>query len=304
MEPIRPVFSTTSFLSDSSRIANGEGSIGPRAGLIDAVNERLKAFPGIVFNFTQPAEDAVDEAETGLKSGLAVKIFGSDLAVLEDRAAAIKRVLQRVPGIGQISVVRQLGQPSLTIRPDRAKLALYGLNVADINGLVEAAIGGAVATEVVQGERLFDLVVRLEPRFRETPEAIGRILVATPDRQQIPLRELCDIRVASGASFIYREDNSRYIGVQYSIQGRDLAGAVEQAQRDVAATVKVPPGYRVSWGGEYEEYTASRRQLQFILPVTLLLIFLLLFMLYANFKFPLITVIAVVLSSPIGDFWR
>jgi len=276
------------------------GKYRTKAELIDIINERLKAFPGIVFNFTQPAEDAVDEAETGLKSGLAVKIFGSDLAVLEDRAAAIKRVLQRVPGIGQISVVRQLGQPSLTIRPDRAKLARYGLNVADINGLVEAAIGGAVATEVVQGERLFDLVVRLEPRFRETPEEIGRILVATPDGQQIPLRELCDIRVASGASFIYREDNSRYIGVQYSIHGRDLASAVEQAQRDVAAAVKVPPGYRVSWGGEYEEYTASRRQLQFILPVTLLLIFLLLFMLYANFKFPLITVIAVVLSSPIG----
>ncbi|HSP35715.1 MAG TPA: CusA/CzcA family heavy metal efflux RND transporter [Thermoanaerobaculia bacterium] len=268
--------------------------------LIDAINDKLKQFPGIVFNYTQPAEDAVDEAETGLKSSLAVKIFGSDLAVLENRAAAVKGVLEHVRGITQISVVKQLGQPSLTVTADRAKLARYGLNVEDINGLIEAAVGGTAATQVVQGERLFDLVVRLQPQFRETPEAIGNILVATPGGQQIPLKELADIRVANGASFIYRENNARYIGVQYSVVGRDLASAVEDAQRQVAAKVTMPAGYRAVWGGEYEEYTASRRQLQFIVPVTIMLIFLLLFMLYSNFKFPMITVLAVVLSSPIG----
>jgi cobalt-zinc-cadmium resistance protein CzcA len=143
-------------------------------------------------------------------------------------------------------------------------------------------------------------VVRLEPQYRQTPEAIGNILVATPGGQQIPLKELADIREASGASFVYRENNERYIGVQYSIKDRDLAGAVEDAQRQVDKAVSVPAGYRMVWGGEYENYTASRRQLQVIVPITILLIFMLLFMLYSNIKFPLITVIAVALSSPVG----
>jgi cobalt-zinc-cadmium resistance protein CzcA len=271
-----------------------------KAALVAAINRRLQAFPGIVFNYTQPAEDAVDEAETGLKSSLAVKIFGPDLRTLEDRAGAIKRVMAKVPGIGELSVVKQLGQPSLTVEVDRAKIARYGLNVADVNGLIAAAVGGAVATQVVQGEKLFDLVVRLEPRYRQTPEAIANILIATPGGQQVPLKEVADVRVASGASFIYREGNSRYIGVQYSVKDRDLAGAVEDAQRQVAAAVKLPPGYRMVWGGEYEEYTTSRKQLDFILPLTLLLIFLLLFMLYDNLKFPLVTVLAVLISGPVG----
>jgi heavy metal efflux system protein len=271
-----------------------------KAALVAAIDRRLQAFPGIVFNYTQPAEDAVDEAETGLKSSLAVKIFGPDLRTLEDRAAAIKRVMARVRGIGELSVVKQLGQPSLTVTVDRAKSARYGLNVADVNGLIAAAVGGAAATQVVQGEKLFDLVVRLEPRFRQTPEAVANILIATPGGQQVPLKEVADVRVSSGASFIYREGNSRYIGVQYSVKNRDLAGAVEDAQRQVAAAVKLPAGYRMVWGGEYEEYTTSRQQLAFILPLTLLLIFLLLFMLYDNLKFPLVTVLAVLISDPVG----
>jgi cobalt-zinc-cadmium resistance protein CzcA len=271
-----------------------------KAALIEAVDEKLKAFPGIVFNFTQPAEDAVDEAETGLKSALAVKIFGPDLAVLEDRGNAIKAVLQKVRGIAEISVVRQLGQPSLTVTIDRARIARYGLNVADINGLIEAAVGGTAATQVVQGERLFDLVVRLKPEYRQTPDAIRNILVATPGGQQVPMKELADIREVSGASFVYREDNSRYIGVQYSIKDRDLAGAVEDAQRQVAKSVQLPTGYRIVWGGEYENYTTSKKQLQVIVPITLMVIFMLLFMLYSNFKFPLITVLAVLVSGPIG----
>ncbi len=277
-----------------------KGKYRDKKALIDAIDEKLKPFAGIVFNFTQPAEDAVDEAETGLKSALAAKIFGPDLAVLENRADAIKGVLEHVRGITEISVVRQLGQPSLTVTIDRAKIARYGLNVADINGLIEAAVGGTAATQVVQGERLFDLVVRLKPEFRQTPAAIGNILVATPGGQQVPMKELADIREVSGASYVYREDNSRYIGVQYSVKNRDLAGAVEDAQREVAKAVTIPAGYRVVWGGEYEDYTSSRKQLQVIVPVTLLVISLLLFMLYSNFKFPMITVLAVLLSDPIG----
>jgi cobalt-zinc-cadmium resistance protein CzcA len=172
--------------------------------------------------------------------------------------------------------------------------------VDDVNGLINAAVGGVAATQVVQGERLFDLVVRLEPRFRESPEAIGNILLATPNGQQVPLRELADIHVQSGASFIYRQDNERFIGVQYSVTGGDLAGTVQDAQRQVAAAVHLPPGYRVAWGGEYQDYEASRAQLRVIVPATLFLIFLLLFVLYSNVKFPVITVVGVMLSAPLG----
>jgi cobalt-zinc-cadmium resistance protein CzcA len=276
------------------------GQIRTKPQLIDAIQDKLKAFPGIIFNYTQPAEDAVDEAETGLKSALAVKVFGDDLNVLEEKGREIRRVLEGVRGISQITVVKQLGQPSLTIDVDRAKIARYGLNVADVNGLIEAAVGGTAATQVVQGEKLFDLVVRLQPQFRETPEAIGNILVATPAGQQVPLKELAKIEEVSGASFIYRENSSRYIGVQYSVEGRDLASAVEDARKQVDARVKMPTGYRAVWGGEYEDYTASRDQLRIILPLTLSLIFILLFLLYSNFKFPIITVLAVLLSGPIG----
>ena len=268
--------------------------------LIAAIDKKLEAFPGIIFNYTQPAEDAVDEAETGLKSSLDVKVMGPDLETLQSRGLEIKHVLEGVRGITHVTLVRELGQPSLTVEIDRAKIARYGLNVDDVNGLIEAAVGGVSATQVVQGERTFDLVVRLEARFRESPEQIGNILVPTPDGAQIPLKEIATIQVASGASFIYRQDNSRFIGIQYSVDGRDLAGAVQDAQRQVAARVKMPSGYRVTWGGEYQDYTASRGQLRLVLPLTFFLIFLILFSLYSNFKFPLITVIGVVLSAPIG----
>ncbi len=277
-----------------------KGPYRTKAELIEAINEKLQAFPGIIFNYTQPAEDAVDEAETGLKSALAVKVFGTDLETLEAKGKAIKRVLEGVRGITEITLVQELGQPSLTVNINRDKIARYGLNVSDINGLIEAAVGGAAATQVVQGEKQFDLVVRLEQQYRDNPEEIRNILVATPDGSQIPLKEFADIRVQNGASFIYREDNSRYIGVQFSVEGRDLAGAVDDARRQVRAQVPLPEGYRLDWGGEYKEYTSSRRQLNVVLPLTLFVIFLLLFALYRNFKFPLITVLGVLLSAPVG----
>jgi len=276
------------------------GAFGSKADLVEAINRKLTAFPGVTFNYTQPAEDAVDEAETGLKSALDLKIFGPDLSVLEQKGSEIKRVLSGVAGIREITLVQELGQPSLTVAVDRNKIAHYGLNVADVNGLIEAAVGGTAATQVVQGERLFDLVVRLAPQFRETPEQIGNILISTPAGGQVPLREVADIQIANGASFIYRQDNSRYIGVQYSVEGRDLASAVQEAQKKVASRVVLPGGYHIVWGGEYEEYTASRKQLAVVLPLTLILIFVLLFALYGNFMFPFITVAGVILSAPIG----
>ena len=280
--------------------AEWTGPYRDKAALIAAIDAKLTNLPGITFNYTQPAEDAVDEAETGLKSALAVKIFGSDLNELQGRGKAIKKVLQNVRGITDVTLVQELGQPSLSIDIDRAKIARYGVNVDDINGLIQAAVGGDTATQVVQGEKEFDLVVRLKEQFRNTPEEIGNIPVATPGGQQIPLKEFADIKVTNGASFIYRENNSRYIGVQFSVEGRDLASAVGDAIDQVKDKVSLPQGYRLDWGGEYSEYTASRAQMGFILPLTLFLIFLILFALYSNFKFPAITVLGVVLSAPVG----
>jgi heavy metal efflux system protein len=271
-----------------------------KAALIEAINQKLQQFPGIIFNYTQPAEDAVDEAESGLKSALAVKVFGPNLDTLQQEGKTIKKVLERVRGIRDVTVVQELGQPSLNIKINRAKIARYGVNVADINGLIQTAIGGDVATQVVHGEKQFDLVVRLERQYRDNPDEIGNILVPTPAGQQIPLKEFADIQVANGASFIYRQDHSRYIGVQFSVEGRDLAGAVGDAIQQVNRNITMPRGYRLDWGGEYTEYTASRHQLNVILPLTVGLIFLLLFALYNNLKFPFITVLGVVLSAPAG----
>jgi heavy metal efflux system protein len=293
-------FFNVEFYVDLKPYSQWTGSYRTKAGLIEEINKKLAAFPGINFNYTQPAEDAVDEAETGLKSALAVKIFGANLDTLQKKGSAIKQILEQVRGIREVTLVQELGQPSLTIKINRARIARYGLNVADINSLIQTAIGGDVATQVVQQEKQFDLIVRLEQQYRDNPEEIGNILVATPGGQQIPLKEFADIGVTNGASFIYRQDNSRYIGVQFSVEGRDLAGAVDDAMRQVSQKVSLPQGYRLDWGGEYSEYTASRQQLSVILPLTLFLIFLLLFALYSNFKFPFITVLGVVLSAPVG----
>jgi len=277
-----------------------QSSAHTKAEFVEDVQKKLASFPGVIFNYTQPAEDAVDEALTGLKSALAVKVYGADLTVLQEKALAVKRTLERVRGFTELTVVRELGQPSLIVDVDREKIARYGVNVADVEAIVQAAVGGQAATQVIQGEKLFDLVVRMEPRYRESPQQIRNLLVGTPSGQQIPLAQLADIREGNGASFIYRENNSRYIGVQYSIEGRDLARAVAEAQRAVRQAVPLPAGYRMEWGGEYSEFLEARRQLNIIGPLTVMLIFLILFALYGNFKFPFIVVVSVVMTEPVG----
>jgi heavy metal efflux system protein len=276
------------------------GSINSKEQLVDAIQKKLDAFPGIIFNFTQPAEDAVDEAETGLKSSLAVKIFGSDLPTLETKAEAARDVLSKVPGITGITLVRELGQPSLVIEPNRERIAQYGLNVADINTLIEAGIGGKAATQVIQGEREFDLILRLQEPFRQNMDAIRNLLISTPDGQHLPLSQFADIRIDKGASFIYREDNSRFIGIQFSVTGRDLAGAVQEAKTKVGSAVPLPLGYTYDWGGEYKEYLAARSQMVVIIPLTVVLILLILFALYGNLKFPMIIVLSVIVTVPVG----
>jgi heavy metal efflux system protein len=277
------------------------GLIHNKAELTEDVQRQLSGFPGVIFNYTQPAEDAVDEALTGLKSALDVKIYGADLNVLQSKALEIKRRLSEVPGSAELTVVRELGQPSLLIDVDRDKIARYGINVADVEAIVQAAVGGQAATQVIQGEKLFDLVVRMKPEFRQNAEQIGNLLVGTPTGQQIPLSDLSNIHEASGASFIYRENNSRYIGVQYSIEGRDLEGAVLEGQRAIADIEKsLPTGYRLSWGGEYGEFLEAKHQMELIGPLAVLIIFMILFALYGNFKFPVSIALGVVLTEPVG----
>ena len=277
-----------------------EGKLHTKAELTEDINKRLIAFPGIIFNYTQPAEDAVDEALTGLKSALAVKIYGPDLQVLQDKALRIKKILEETPGFTELTVVRELGQPSLLIDVDREKIARYGINVADVEAVIQAAVGGQASTQVVQGEKLFDLVVRMQPQFRSSAQQIGNLLVGAPDGEQIPLSQLANIQESIGASMIYRENNSRYIGIQFSIEGRDLARAVNEARRRVDKEIPPQVGYKIEWGGEYSQYVAARNQLIFIGPLAVLLIFFILFALYGNFKFPISIALGVVLTEPVG----
>ena len=276
------------------------GPLKNKAELTADLQKKLAAYPGVIFNFTQPAEDAVDEALTGLKSALAVKIYGPDLQVLEDKAVEVKRVLSQVPGFTDLTVVRELGQPSVQIDVDREKIARYGINVSDVETVIQGGVGGQAATQVIQGEQLFDLVVRMKPEYRSSTREIGNLLVPTPSGQHVPISELATIHQGNGASFIYRENNSRYIGVQFSIEGRDLARAVGDAQQAVTHAVTLPRGYTLAWGGEYSEYLDARQQLAVIGPLAMLLIFMILFALYGNFKFPATVVLGVVLTEPVG----
>jgi len=268
--------------------------------LTAAIEANLDSYPGVIFNYTQPAEDAVDEALTGLKSALAVKIYGEDLGILEKKAVEIKNVLDRTPGFTDLTVVRELGQPSLIVEVNRLELARYGVSVTDVETVVQAAVGGQTATQVIQGEKLFDLVVRMEPQFRSNATEIGNLLVPTPSGQQIPLSALSMIKQGSGASFIYRENNSRYIGIQFSVNGRDLEGIVNAGQAAIAKNVQLPTGYRLDWGGEYSELLEAKSQVIIIGPLTVLLIFMILFALYGNFKFPVTIALGVVMTEPVG----
>ena len=276
------------------------GNLDTKAKLVEAINNKLTAFPGIIFNYTQPAEDAVDEALTGLKSSLAVKVYGDDLTVLQDKAVQIKNTLAKIPGFTDLTVVRELGQPSLLIDVDRDKISRYGINVADVEAVISAAVGGQAVTQVIQGEKLFDLVVRMQPQFRSSAHEIGNLLVGTPDGKQIPLSQLAEIKQGNGASFIYRENNSRYIGIQYSIEGRDLERAVRDGQKAVNKAVTLPQGYWLNWGGEYSQFLEAKSQLILIGPLAVVLIFMILFALYGNFKFPVTIALGVIMTEPVG----
>ena len=277
-----------------------KGEINTKEKLIEAVQKKLAVFPGVIFNYTQPAEDAVDEASTGLKSSLAVKVFGPDLKRLETLAESIKGTISKVRGITDITIVRELGQPSLDVKVDRQKVARYGLDVATIDNIITAAVGGTTATQVIQGERQFDLVVRMDESYRNNPDAIGRLLVTTPAGQRLPLSTFASLTIGQGPSFVYRESGERYIGIQYSVTGRDLASAVAEARAAVDKALTRPTGYELQWGGEYSDFLEARTQMALIIPLTLALIFFIIFGLYGNLKYPLMIAISVLLTEVEG----
>ena len=249
-----------------------------KAKLIDQMKTDLnKEFIGVDFNFSQNIEDNVEEAVSGVKGENSVKLYGPDLEVLEKNADLIKTQLESVRGIEDVGVFAELGQPNLLIEVDRQRSARYGLAPADVNSIVQAAIGGQSVTDVFEGERHFPLVVRLLPEYRQDVRAIRNILVPAPGGAQVPLGELADIKLRSGASYIYREGNERYIPIKFSVRGRDLGGAIAEAQSRIAGSVRLPAGYRADWSGEFGELKEAEARLMYIVPISILLIVILLY---------------------------
>ena len=241
--------------------------------LVSQIADQLNArFPGVNFGFSQNIEDNVEEALSGVKGVNAIKVYGPDLSVDEGIANQIKEVVSGVPGMADIAVYRAIGQPNLMITPDRAACSRYGLNVGDVNGVVQAAIGGQAITQVLQGERAFNLMVRWQPKYRESLNAIRQIRIAQPSGGYVQLDQVADIKTVEGASFIYREALQRYVPMRFSVRGRDMQSTVEDAKRAVAKQIKLPEGVRLDWMGEYNELQQANRRLAIVIPLALLLI--------------------------------
>ena len=245
--------------------------------LIEEIESQLDAIPGVTFNFSQAIQDNVQEAMSGVKGENAIKLFGADLKLLEEKAKDIQQVMKQVPGVKDLGVFHLLGQPNLIIEVDRQACARYGLEVADVNAVVQAAIGGQAVTQVYEGERWFDLVVRFLPEFRQDIGSIGNILVSTLEGARIPLKQLATISTPTGAFIIYRENNERYIPIKFSVRGRDLESTVKNAQALIQKHVSLPDGYRLEWHGEYDQLQDEKSRLAKIVPLTLILILLLVY---------------------------
>ncbi|UVT19893.1 MAG: efflux RND transporter permease subunit [Nitrospira sp.] len=267
--------------------------------LIEEIEHRLKTIPGVVFNFSQVIEDNVEEAMSGVKGENSIKLFGTDLKTMEAKAVEIESVMKEVPGVKDLGVFRLIGQPNLLIQVAREASARYGLRVSDVNAVVQAAIGGQAVTQVYEGEKLFDLVVRFLPEYRQDVDSIGNILVSTPDGARIPLKQVATITMQTGAFIINRENNERYIPIKFSVRDRDLQGTVEDAQERLAQRVTLPEGYRMEWAGQYDQLKAEQKRLAKIVPVSLVIIIFLLYVTFDSLKNALL-VLAVVPFALVG----
>jgi cobalt-zinc-cadmium resistance protein CzcA len=252
--------------------------------LIAAMNRELEKIPGVIWNFSQPIADNVEEAISGIKGQLATKIYGEDLKILEDKADETVTIMRRIKGIEDLGVFRLLGQPNLNVRVDRRQAARYQINVADVQDAIQTAVGGNALTQVLQGEARYDLVLRYLPQYRTTKEAIENIRLLSPTGERVSLAQLCTIRSEDGPSEIYREGNERYIAIKYSVRGRDLGGTVEEAIEKVNKQVQLPRGYHINWEGEYESQKRSEARLFIIVPLTVFFIFMIIYGAFGSAK--------------------
>ena len=270
-----------------------------KEALIAAMNRELEKIPGVIWNFSQPIQDNMDEAVAGVKGELAVKIYGTDLHTLEAKADETVEIMRQVPGIEDLGVFRALGQPNLNITVNRQAAARFQINVADVQDAIETAVGGKALTQVLQGEQRFDVVARYLEPYRDTQEAIQRIRLLAPSGERVALTQLANITMSDGATEIYREGNSRYVAVKYSVRGRDLGGAVQEAIDKVTRQVQLPPGYRIEWRGEYESQQRADRRLLIIVPLTIFLIFMIIYGAFGSAKWACLNLFNV-LVAPLG----
>jgi heavy metal efflux system protein len=267
--------------------------------VIAAMQRELGKIPGVLWNFSQPISDNMEEAVSGVKGELAVKIYGDDLKLLETKADQIAAIMRNIPGIEDLGVLRVLGQPNIELQVDRVQAARHQINVADVQDAVQTAVGGTALTQVLQGEARYDLVIRYLPQYRDTKEAIESIRLLSPSGERVSLAQLCTIVERDGGSEIYREGNQRYVAIKYSVRGRDLGGAVEEAIQKVNAQLQLPRGYHIDWAGEYESEKRAEARLLVIVPLTVLLIFGILYMMFRSFKWSLL-ILANVAMAPLG----
>jgi cobalt-zinc-cadmium resistance protein CzcA len=269
--------------------------------LIAGMDEALSKFPGVDWNFSQPISDNVEEAVSGVKGELAVKLFGRDLKVLEQKAAEMQNVMSQIPGVADLGTFQVRGQPNVNLVVDRAAADRFGINVSDIQDAVEGAVGGKAVSQILIQEQRYDLTVRYQPQFRRTVEDISSIRILAPSGERVSLGQVSRISLDDGASTIYREGSSRYIAIKYSVRGRDLGSTVRQAIDEVGQKVQLPEGYHLDWTGEYESQQRANRRLAYIVPLTLLLMSFILYSAFGSWKWVGL-ILAVVALAPLGGF--
>jgi cobalt-zinc-cadmium resistance protein CzcA len=267
--------------------------------LIAAMQRELDKIPGVVWGFSQPIEDNMEEAVSGVKGALATKIYGDDLKVLEQKSDEIVSIMRGIKGVEDLGVFRVLGQPNLNVTIDRDAAARHQINVADVQDAVQTAVGGTALTQVLKGEARYDLTLRYLPKYRDTQEAIENIRLLSPSGERVSLAQLCKISVTDGASEIYREGNRRYVAIKYSVRGRDLGSTVEEAIKKVNEQVKLPTGYSIDWEGEYKSQKRANARLLIVLPITILIIFIILYTMFKSFKWAALIMVTVAIA-PIG----
>ncbi|MGD0567942.1 MAG: CusA/CzcA family heavy metal efflux RND transporter [Candidatus Sulfotelmatobacter sp.] len=267
--------------------------------LIAAMGRELDKIPGVVWGFSQPIEDNMEEAVSGVKGALATKIYGDDLKVLEGKSDEIVKIMSGIRGVEDLGVFRVLGQPNLNVTVDREAAARYQINVADVQDAIQTAVGGNALTQVLKGEARYDLTLRYLPKYRDTLEAIENIRLLSPSGERVSLAQLCKIKQTDGASEVYREGNRRYVAIKYSVRGRDLGSTVEEAIKKVNEQVKLPVGYTIDWEGEYASQKRANARLLIVLPITILIIFIILYTMFKSLKWALL-IMANIAIAPIG----